>query len=123
MAIARRIFVLLMRIIDGPEGESERVQMGYKLGERSWLVPDVSITHPDQACGKYLEGAPLVAVEVISEANTARQIDRTRKLYLENGGSEVWVGYPETPAVLLFRGGHPKEITGEVRSGVIPELL
>jgi Uma2 family endonuclease len=85
-------------------------------------VPDVSLTHPDQPYGKYFEGAPALAVEVISEANSARQIDRKRKLYLQNGAAEVWVFYPDTESVWLYRTDHAREFTGEFRSAILPGL-
>ena len=43
---------------------------------KSWLQPDVSVTHAGQTEGKYLEGAPAIAIEVISPGNTAKRIDR-----------------------------------------------
>jgi len=39
---------------------------------------------------KYFEGAPAIAIEVISPSNTARQIDAKTALYFECGAREVW---------------------------------
>jgi Uma2 family endonuclease len=123
MIIVHRIFAILTRMFDGGHGEPGQAFMetGYKIGNRNWVVPDVSITYPDQTRAKYLEGAPMLAVDVISESNTARQIDRKRKLYL-SGGTEVWVFYPDTESVWLYRAGHAEEFTGELRSEIIPGL-
>src|SRR4051812_31061282 len=107
MVIVHRIFALLARLVV-TEGRVF-METGYKIGTRNWVVPDVSLTHPDQAYDKYLEGAPALAVEVISEANTARQIDRKRKLFLQNGALEVWVFYPDTESVWLYRPDHAQE--------------
>jgi Uma2 family endonuclease len=51
-------------------------EMGYRIGSTSWLQPDVSITHAAQTADEsYFIGAPALVVEVISESNTAAQID------------------------------------------------
>jgi Uma2 family endonuclease len=120
MVIVHRVYALLTRMADNPD----RVFMetGYKIGARNWVVPDVSLAHPDQPSGKYFEGAPELAVEVISEANTARQIDRKRKVYLSSGGAEVWVFYPDTQSVWRYRADDAQEFTTELRSEIIPGL-
>ena len=87
-------------------------EMGYHLGPRHWLQPDVSLTHPDQPYGDYLEGSPLLAVEIVSESNTAREIDGKIEEYLAHGAQEVWVVYPEPRHMWTYRTGG----VGEVRS-------
>ncbi len=118
MVIVHRIFALLTRLVSA----DDRVflETGYKIGARNWLVPDVSLTHPDQAYAKYFEGAPALAVEVISEANTARQIDRKRRVFLQNGAIEVWVFYPDTESVWLYRADCAHEFAGELHSELFP---
>jgi Uma2 family endonuclease len=101
--------------------------VGYKIGRKpdSWLIPDVSVTHRDQAAsGKYYEGAPLIAIEVISESNTAGKIDRKIEKYLANGGQEVWVFYRETRRVLTHFAGRDEVEIGRahIRSRVLPEV-
>jgi Uma2 family endonuclease len=59
-------------------------EAGYRLSHRHWVQPDVSITHPGQPETDYLEGAPAIAVEVVS---------RKTKLYLQHGVHEVWHCY------------------------------
>src|SRR5580692_10743280 len=65
-------------------------EMGYLLPGAGWLQPDVSVTQAGQSVGKYLTGAPAIAIEVISPGNTAKQIDAKAALYFEFGASEVW---------------------------------
>jgi Uma2 family endonuclease len=117
-----RIFALLMQLIDGPTPRLVQVEAGFKIGEKTWLVPDVSVLHEHQPRAKYFEGAPAVAIEVISESNTARQIDRKRKIYLENGAHEVWVIYPDTHSAWVYRPGTGEEFTGEIRSKAFSEV-
>jgi Uma2 family endonuclease len=82
---------------------------GCKLGKRHWLQPDVSFvrTVQDESAGPddYLEGAPALAVEVISESNTAEAVDRKLNEYFRGGAEEVWVFYPKTRHVWQYRRG------------------
>jgi Uma2 family endonuclease len=102
------------------------VEMGYRIGRKpdSWLVPDVSITHPDQPGDVYCEGAPLIAIEIVSESNTARQVERKIKKYLANGAQEVWVLYPKTRRALTHFGGRDEVEIGRahIRSRVLAEV-
>jgi Uma2 family endonuclease len=96
--IAKRLFLRLFQLVEGLRasgaalglGEVE-IEMGYKIVSKpdSWLIPDVSVTHRSQPGEEYCEGAPLIAVEVISEFKMAAKIDRKIERYLANGGQEV----------------------------------
>ena len=96
--------------------------MGYKIGSRDWLVPDVSIEHANQPGDDYSEGAPALAVEIISQSNTAEQVDYKVQTYLANGAIEVWVMYPKSRSTWVFRQGHAEEFRDELRSELIPGL-
>jgi len=121
--IAHRLQKLLMPVVEmaGTAGLGEvYLEMGYKFDKRAWLQPDVSIAHPNQRLNDYLEGAPALAIEVISEANRAEDMDRKVKTYLANGGVEVWVVYPKTQCVWVYRQGHAEEFRGSLRSTIVP---
>ena len=94
------------------------METGYRLGKRSWLQPDVSVTHANQPSGDYYEGSPAFAVEVISDAKTADYIDGKIEEYLQNGAIEVWVMYPSRKHAWIYRPG-----TAEQRSGVFSSEL
>ena len=98
------------------------MEFGYRIGANAWLQPDVSIEHQGQPEGDYLEGAPALAVEVIGESNRAEEMDRKVQEYLSNGGIEVWLVYPKTQCVWVFRQGHAEEFRGELRSELFPGL-
>jgi Uma2 family endonuclease len=98
------------------------IEMGYKIRERAWLQPDVSISRPNQMSNDYFEGAPALAIEVISESNKAEDMDLKVKTYLANGGVEVWVVYPKTQSVSVFRTGHIEEFRGTLRSSLLAGL-
>jgi Uma2 family endonuclease len=116
--LAKQLFLRLYPIVESLRaggaalelGEVE-FEMGYKIGSKpdSWLVPDLSIADRDQtASEKYYEGAPLIAIEIISESNTTRHVDRKTKKYLANGSQEVWVLYPKTRRAPTHFAGHDR---------------
>jgi Uma2 family endonuclease len=105
MEICRRLFMLLNAAIEllrktQPDVSLGTVyfEMGYLLSgdPRSWLEPDVSLTHPQQPGDRYYEGAPLMVFEVVSEYDNARQLESKVDKYLADGAAEVWVLYPDT---------------------------
>jgi hypothetical protein len=49
-------------------------------------------------------------------------MDRKVKRYLSGGAIEVWVVYPKTRCVWVFRQGYAREFCGELRSEIIPGL-
>ena len=124
--LVRRIYVRLVPAVENAE-VSARLgpaysQTGYKFSSKVWLQPDVSIPYCDQPCGDYFESAPALAVEVISELNTAEQMDRKVNAYLTNGGIEVWLVYPKTRCVWVYREGHAEQVKGVLRSSLLPGL-
>ena len=126
MELSRRIQILLIRAAD-KAGIPARLgevyhETGYKFGSRAWLQPDVSIPYRDQPGGDYFESAPALAVEVISESNTAAQMARKVKTYLTNGCVEVWLVYPNTRSVWVYREGHAEEFESVLRSSLLPGM-
>ena len=90
------------------------IEAGFKLGDRHWVQPDVSFvsTGQDRASDPegYFDGAPRLAIEVISEANTAESVDRKIARYFEYGCEEVWVFYPKTRRTWMYRLNNPAAI-------------
>ena len=98
--IARRIYELLRT---GPLCDRVWHEIGYRVGG-GWLQPDVSVSHPHQRVDNdYLVGSPLLAVEVLSPANTAAQIDRKLTLYFQENACEVWVLNPAKRSMTVYR--------------------
>jgi len=126
MKIIHRLFALLTPIVDraGSAVGLGHVYMetGYKMGPRNWLQPDVSVTHLNQPESDYIEGAPALAIEVISESNTSARMERKVRMYLGNGGIEVWVVYPQEQYVRVHRQGNTEEFREVLRSEIIPGL-
>jgi Uma2 family endonuclease len=98
------------------------IEAGFRLTSDTWLQPDVSFVSSSKIQSSdpsgYYQGAPALAIEIVSDANTAAQLDLKTELYFANGSSEVWVVYPKTKKVLVHRAdGEIRTIaTGDLRS-------
>jgi len=53
----------------------------------------------------YLSQAPLLAVEVVSPGNSARDLERKVSQYLAAGGAEVWLLYPDSQRLHVYLRG------------------
>jgi len=126
LEIVHQLWALLRVAMDaaGPSTQLGTLYMeaGYKISTQAWLQPDISIAHANQPRAEYLEQAPALAVEVISEANTAEAMDRKVKTYLAHGCIEVWVVYPKTRCVWVFQEGHAEEFRRVLRCTLVDGL-
>jgi Uma2 family endonuclease len=133
MEICERLFELLKAVLQrwkrtnsGAAIGKLHMEMGYLIASdpRSWLQPDLSLTHPDQPGDRYYEGAPLVAIEVVSEYDTATRVDRKVGEYLAHGAAEVWVIYPETRHAWVYRDAVPAATreTESIHSDLLPGI-
>ena len=95
--------------------------MGDKISSDNWFQPDVSITHAGQAEGDYLQGAPALAIEIVSEINTAQAIDAKVQDYLAAGALEVWVVYPKRRHMWVYEtGGRAVMCSGQFPLTLLP---
>ena len=101
------------------------IERGYRLLTEppSWLRPDVSLTHPDQPGDKYYLGAPLIAFEVVSEFDTAPDLNAKIAEYLANGAAEVWLLYPKSrDAWVYVPSGTARQETRAIHTPLLPGL-
>jgi Uma2 family endonuclease len=126
MLVVHRLYEMLKAVIQqagaSPGLGDVFIEMGYRTGTSTWLRPDVSIAHDRQAHGNYFEGAPALAVEVISKSNTATEINQKVTEYLRNGSIEVWLFYSKTRSVWVFRAGRAQEFRNVLESDLIPGM-
>jgi len=94
-------------------------------------VPDVAFVTPEHLAPQlskraFYEGAPDIAVEVISESQSRAEVESKVAEYLEAGGRLVWVIDPEARVARVYRpGGQVDEVPADgVLTGedVIPGL-
>jgi Uma2 family endonuclease len=74
-------------------------------------APDVAFVSRarEAAVGKvkgFFPGAPDLAVEVISPSEGAQDIDRKVEEYFDAGTQQVWIIFPETRRVVVYRSPH-----------------
>ena len=92
---------------------------GYAVGTEAthdlggWLcIPDVAIQL--DGAEPYPREAPLLAVEIRSESNTRGDLQAKAARYLERGTPMVWLVYPETRSVELYRADEEMQtLSGE----------
>lgn len=88
----------------------------YKLGPGEARIPDVSLELnekiPAKADDQLPEGAPDLAVEVVS-SESAAFLERKIHVYLNTGSRMVWVAYPEERRLWVYRSGGETKILYE----------
>ncbi|MGO9263179.1 MAG: Uma2 family endonuclease [Bryobacteraceae bacterium] len=99
--LSRRIVALLEPVLDPSR---IWIEAAYRLAPRRWLVPDVSVSWPDQRVeDDWNQGSPMIAIEIASRGNTAHELEKKRLLYLADGAAEVWFIYPKTHSMVVSR--------------------
>jgi Uma2 family endonuclease len=90
-------------------------------------IPDVSFVPADRMRGidldKRIQGAPTLAIEVISPADLAEELREKVKQYLAAGVKAVWVFYPKSREVQVFHAGGGSIIRHEPEMLEEPEVL
>lgn len=107
--IAGKIFGFLFIYIQGnPLGELFPADGQLKLRKQRIRIPDVSFVANDRVeksdfkKAKIASMSPNLAVEVISESNSKKEMDDKLKEYFATGSEEVWYVYPESRELHQF---------------------
>ena len=81
---------------------------GYQLTSDTVRITDVSFVPADRMRGidldRRIQGAPALAVEVVSPSDLAEELTHKVEQYLAAGSKSVWVIYPKSREVHVFRG-------------------
>jgi Uma2 family endonuclease len=98
-------------------------QLGYVTGETDFLLDHEVVRRPDVAFltmahfhrvnikRSPVEGAPALAVEVISPTNLAQDTFKKVHQYLAGGSDVVWVVYPPLKVIEVHDGNGTHELT------------
>jgi Uma2 family endonuclease len=84
-------------------------EAGYVLSRDPLSIrqPDVSVLSTERiqstAPDDYFEGAPELAVEVVSPSDSAEDLDVKVEQYLQSGAKQVWILYPKTKRIHVFQ--------------------
>ena len=130
MEICRRLFRQLDAFVEGGLANPRTFgtvyfEMGYRLAGAppSWLRPDVSVNHREQGGDQYFEGAPLIAFEVVSEHDNAKDLQTKVAEHIANGSQEVWVIYPAVRHALVYEPADAiRKESSAIRTELIPGL-
>jgi Uma2 family endonuclease len=104
-------------------------EAGYVLSREPLTVrqPDVSVLSTERiqstAPDDYFEGAPELAVEVVSASDSAEDLEIKVEQYLQSGAKQVWILYPKTKRLHLFRPGNQLRVLDETQTLEAAELL
>ena len=83
------------------------LETGYQLSPETVRIPDVSFVPSDRMRGidldRRMQGAPGLAIEVVSPTDLAEGLTQKVKQYLAAGAKAVWVFCPKTREVQIFR--------------------
>ncbi len=86
-------------------------EVGYILSLDPLTVrqPDVSVLSNDRISAtppdSYFQGAPELAIEVVSPSDSAEDLELKAAQYLQSGSVEVWIIYPKTKTVHVHHSG------------------
>ncbi|MBI3666461.1 MAG: Uma2 family endonuclease [Acidobacteria bacterium] len=104
-------------------------EVGFILQQDPWTVraPDISFLKASRATlvarDAYIPGAPELAVEIVSEFDSAPRMMRKVNQYLRCGGHTVWVVYDELRQVHVFETAGTSRVLREDQILEAPELL
>ena len=103
------------------------VETGYQLTPQTVRIPDISFVPADRMreidLDKRIEGAPALAIEVISPTDLAEEVTQKVKQYLAAGVKVVWVFYPKTREAQVFRADGGSLVRREHEMLEEPDLL
>ncbi len=127
--VAGRLYVQLELFLrEHPLGEAFPSDSGYQLGPATVRGPDISFLRTERMRSlnwdsNDFDGAPDLAVEVVSRSDSARDLQQKVGQYLEAGAHTVWVIYPDTREIHIF--AHDGSVRRIGADGVleVPELL
>lgn len=115
--IKNRISNLLSRFLDQNEqlGLESNVEMGTQVSRVDVFAPDVSVTRLTrlQESARILQGPPEIAIEIVSPSDTVSHMKTKVDAYLSNGSHAVWVFFPESKSVIVYRPGFMHELKAD----------
>lgn len=113
--IRQRIAMRLMQFVDSRQLGIVLEEMDFRLTSDTVRNPDVAFVtkgHVDliDLDVSPIEGAPALAVEVISPSNTAEDIAKKTQQYLRAGARTIWIVYPKLRLVEIHSSGGVRQV-------------
>jgi Uma2 family endonuclease len=121
--IARRMGIF----VEGRKLGEVFLETGYQLIPETVRIPDVSFVPADRLGeidpNRRIQGAPALAIEVVSPTDLAEELTQKVKQYLAAGALAVWVFYPKTREVQVFRADGGSFVRREHETLEDPDIL
>jgi Uma2 family endonuclease len=120
--IHNKISLRLFRALDAwvsPSGVGEVWhESGFQLGPRTVRQPDIAVTlgHRIAPDDGWLQGAPDIAIEVLSPGNSAEDIELKISQYIAAGAKSVWIVSPKARQVRVCRTDGTQTLLREPQS-------
>ncbi len=113
--IRDRIFLGLREFVNNQDLGEVMLEMDFRLGPMTVRRPDIAVVSSEHLQRIDVErwpvdGAPLLAVEVISPGNAAQDIARKIAQYLRFGCRSVWVVYPALHQIEIHSSTESRKI-------------
>ncbi len=90
--------------------------MAYVVSKHDTLVSDVSVLRTDRLNPrnqKYTNGAPDLAIEVVSPSDKASDLNAKVDAYLKSGSKTVLVVFPESRSVMFHSDDSVRNLKGD----------
>jgi Uma2 family endonuclease len=91
------------------------IEIGAEVSKHDTFVPVVSAVQRSRLRGeaRIFQGAPDLAIEVVSPYDTAKHLKRKIDTYIQGGSKSVWVVYPDAKSVAIYSGDSMREVKGD----------
>lgn len=93
------------------------VETEFRLSADTIRIPDVAFVPAERVKGidpdRPIEGAPALAIEVVSPTDLAEELARKVDQYLAAGAQAVWVLYPKVREVQTYQAGRISTTLGD----------
>jgi Uma2 family endonuclease len=88
----------------------------FVVNANNTFVPDACVLTINRLAGdhKYLQGAPELAIEVVSPSESAVHLKSKTDTYLANGSRSVWIVFPEARSVMVYTRESVRELKGDL---------
>jgi Uma2 family endonuclease len=116
--IKNQISRLLLRYLDAHRELTLEplVEMGASVSDYDTFIPDISVVKQERlapADRRIFQGAPDLAIEVVSPSDTLKHMKHKIDAYLANGSRSVWVVFPEGRSVMVHSAESVREFKAD----------
>jgi Uma2 family endonuclease len=99
----------------------------FVIAANDTFIPDcclIAINRLSPGKHKYIQGAPDLAIEVVSPSESAAYLRIKTDAYLANGSQSVWIVFPGVRSVMLYTGDSLREVKGDqcIEDPLLPGL-